>query len=89
MSLLKFVTDHNTMDQIFGGKDQWTVTPTPEMAQQMFSRLDSNMSPEALFADGERPRAQANRLAKEYRAAWADLLALGHKPQGQFYNMVM
>jgi hypothetical protein len=88
MSLQALVAQHNNMDSMFfGGKDQWNVNPTPEMAQAMFSRLDSNLSPEALYADGERPRAQAQKLAKQYRAAIAELKAKGFQPAGEMYNV--
>ena len=88
MSLKAVIDQHNKMDTMFfGGKDQWDFyNITPAMAEAIYSRLDSNMSPEALYADGERPRAQAQKLAKSYRAAVAELQAKGFKPAGEMYN---
>ena len=56
-------------------------------AQALFQRLDCNLSPEHLHADGERSRAAAAKLAKTYTKAWAELKSLGFVPQGDFYNI--
>ena len=38
-----------------------------------FVRLSSELSPENLMADGERPRAAARRIERALRAKWAAL----------------
>ena len=88
MSLKVIVAEHNNMDNMFfGGKDQWSEKPTPEMAQVMFKRIDSNLSPEVVYMDGERKGAAAKKFADKQRAAAKDLEALGFKPEGEMYNL--
>jgi hypothetical protein len=55
-------------------------------AQRLFGRLDSNLSPESLFQDGERPRAHAMRLKKVYLAAIGELKAKGFAPKETMYS---
>lgn len=88
MSLKALVTQHNNMDAMFfGGKNQWSVHPTPEMAQDMFSRLDSNLSPEVVYQDGERRGAKAEKFKKEQLAAIAELKAKGFQPAREMFNV--
>lgn len=87
MSLKKIVDAHNKMDSMFyGGKDQWSEKPDAKMAQSMFGRIDSNLSPEVIYMDGERRGAAAQKFEKEQRAALAELKALGFTPVEQMYN---
>lgn len=87
MSLKALVEQHNKMDALFGGKDQWSVTPTAVMAEYMFQRLDSNLSPEVVYMDGERRGAAAQKFAAAQRKAIAELKALGFSPAGEMYNV--
>jgi len=89
VSLAKFIDRENVMRAFMQQPALDINNITQEQAAEMFQRLDSNMSPEVLYADGERPRAKAMALAKLYRKAWADLLARGFKPVDEFYNMAM
>ena len=89
MSLKLLIEKQNMMAKIF--KDPlstyWNIDNiTQETADAMFSRLDSDMSPEALFADGERPRSQAAKLAKQYKAAFKELTDRGFRPTSTLYN---
>jgi hypothetical protein len=86
MSLKLLVEKQNMMAKFF--KDTpWDINNIDQAtADAMFSRLDSDMSPEALFMDGERPRAQAAKLAKQYRAAYKELTDRGYAPTIVLYN---
>lgn len=87
MSLKKLVDAHNRTDMaFFGGKDQWSVTPDAKMAQDMFSRLDSNLSPEVIYQDGERRGAKAQAFKAEQLKALEELKALGFSPTREMYN---
>jgi hypothetical protein len=87
MSLQQFIDDENRLASFFK-KPQIDIAKIDDaQAQEMFSRLDSNMSPECLFADGERPRAAAARLAKVYRKAFEELKAKGFTPTVTLYNL--
>jgi Holliday junction resolvasome RuvABC DNA-binding subunit len=87
MSLKTLVEQHNRMDRLFGGKDQWSTTPDAKMAQAMFRRLDSNLSPEVVYQDGERRGAAAQKFSKAQHEAIKDLKALGFAPVEQMYNV--
>lgn len=86
MSLAALVESHNRM-AVFFKQPLWSETEIDnEMAQTMFKHLDSNLSPENLFADGERPRAAAMKLKKQYEKAIAELKAKGFTPEFTTYN---
>jgi hypothetical protein len=87
MSLKALVDQHNRMDALFGGKDQWSVTPDAKMAQEMFKRLDSNLSPEVIYQDGERCGAAALKFKAQQLAAIRALEALGFTPVEAMYNL--
>jgi len=88
MSLKTIVAEHNRMDSMFfGGKDQWSEKPTAEQAQVMFARIDSNLSPEVIYMDGERRGAAAKKFEATQRAALKDLESLGFKPVEKMYNV--
>jgi hypothetical protein len=87
MSLRALVEQHNRMDALFGGGDTWSMTPDAKMAQEMFQRLDSNLSPEVVYQDGERRGAAAQRYAAQQHAAIKELKALGFTPIGQMYSV--
>jgi len=87
MSLKQFIESENRMRAFFKEPPLDAETLTHDEATKLYKRLDSNMSPEALFADGERPRAVAARLAKMYKQAFADLKAKGFTPPTELYNI--
>lgn len=87
MSLAKFIEQENRMRKFFKQPEYDVNNITPEDAQELFGKIDSNLSPEILACDGERPRSKQIRLAKIYRAAWAELRAKGFTPQGYCYNV--
>lgn len=89
MSLALLVEEHNMMGRFFKEQSPWSTTDIDQkMADEMFKRLDSNLSPEVLFADGERPRSQAMALAKRYNKAITELKAKGFRPSSSvtIYN---
>lgn len=87
MSLKAFIDRENKM-LAFMGLPQIEIDKIDDVAaQKLFQSLDSAMSPEALFMDGERTRAQAAKFEKMYKAAWAELKAKGFLPKGAVYNM--
>lgn len=57
-----------------------------KMAQELFQELDMRLSPEALYADGERPRAQAAKLRKIYMAAVSELQKAGFQSAKETYH---
>ena len=50
---------------------------TKEDAKRLQSRLESNLSPEVLYQDGERSHAEAMRYQRLYIAAQAELKNTG------------
>ena len=89
MSLKLLIEKQNLMAKLFKEDPSkfWNIDSINQAtADAMFSRLDSDMSPEALFADGERPRAQAAKLAKQYKAAFKELTDKGFRPSVAIYN---
>lgn len=88
MSLKQFVSHENRV-RAFMGQPQLDVnTLSSDEARLLYLKLDSNMSPEILHQDGERSPAEARRYAALYRAAFAELRALGHTPPSCLYNLV-
>jgi hypothetical protein len=87
MSLKQFIEVENRRRAVLKepalDADQLTVAD----ATRLFQRLDSNMSPEVLHADGERSAADARGLARMYKKAFADLKARGFTPLVQLYNI--
>jgi len=89
MSLKRLIEKQNMMARLFKEDSSkfWNIDSIDQVtADAMFRRLDSDMSPEALFADGERPRAQAAKLAKQYNSAFKELTAKGFRPTVELYN---
>lgn len=54
---------------------------TEEVAQRIFSKIDSDLSPENLCCDGELPRAQVNKKYKMLTSAVKELVKLGYTPK--------
>jgi len=81
-SLQAFIDQENRWAAIFGN-DPLPLDVrqlTQEQADQLFQKLDGNMSPENLHCDGEISAAQARRKAKLFTAAFEDLKKLGFQP---------
>lgn len=87
MSLANVVEYHNATAKYFN-LPEWSTTDINQvMADEMFSQIDNNLSPENLFADGERPRNRAMALKKRYLKAIEELKAKGFRPSRQMYNV--
>jgi hypothetical protein len=88
-SLQNVIDTENSIARMFNPKAAQleTLQLSGAQAQVLFERLDCNLSPEVLHADGERSRAAAAKLAKTYKQAWDELKSLGFVPQGKFYNI--
>jgi hypothetical protein len=87
MSLVKFIEEENRMRKFFNRAPYDINNITPAQAQELFGKIDSNLSPEILACDGERPRSEQIRLGKIYRQAFDDLRRAGFAPQGYIYNV--
>lgn len=85
MSLKQFIAEQNRVAGFFNEPQIDINKITDEQAQKMFSRLDSNMSPEHLHMDGERSAAQARKFAKIYTDAFNELKAKGFTPRCKLY----
>ncbi len=86
MSLAKFIEQENRFRNYVNLPLINVATIDNKVAQELFRKLNSNLSPEALFADGERPRAKAMALRKMYMQAIADIKAKGFVPEEELYN---
>lgn len=86
MSLKALVEHNNSLNKLMGSGEDWTIPPTQAMAQQMFKRLDSNLSPEVIFQDGERRGAAAKKFQQQQLTAIKELKEMGFEPEGQMYN---
>lgn len=82
MKNVKTVVDQmNSMRRIFNEQQLDFSKLDADMADMIFVEIDVCLSPESLYQDGERPRAQANKLRKLYEAAIAELNAAGYRPK--------
>ena len=79
-NLTIYVERVNAMNAIFKQPQIDLTNVTEEVAQDLFDRLDGDLSPENLCCDGELPRAQVQAKAKLFHAAGKELLAMGFKP---------
>ena len=87
MSLKKFVEQENMMNRIFNQPMIDLSNLNQESADKLFQRLDSNLSPENLSADGELPRAKVQQRYKLYMGAINDLKKLGFTPTEEMYSI--
>jgi len=87
MSLKKFIEQENRFRTFVNQQLINEAAIDNTVAQELFRKLNSNLSPEVLFADGERPRAKAMALRKVYMQAIADLKAKGFVPEEELYNV--
>jgi len=86
MSLERFIAEENMFADVYDELQIDINAIDQKVADTMFQRLDSNLSPEFLFADGERPRAKAMALKKKYDKAIAELVKKGFRPTVEVYN---
>jgi len=87
MKNLKKVIDHeNKLAEYFKGPQINIKALTDEDAQRLFGRLDSNLSPESLYQDGERSAAQAVKYQTLYIAAIKELQDMGFKYNDRFLS---
>ena len=82
MSLQKYVADKNAFNAIF--KAPTVSLATAAGRQKVADMLDSDLSPENLTCDGERPRAQVAARYKMLTKAARELVALD--PSVKFYE---
>ena len=82
MSLQKYVADKNAFNAIF--KAPMVSLATAAGRQKVADMLDSDLSPENLTCDGERPRAQVAARYKMLTKAARELVALD--PSVKFYE---
>lgn len=87
MSLAKFIDRENRFRRVFGMPEYNVNNITDDDAQEIFGKLDSNMSPENLACDGERPRSEQAALAKVYKKAFNELRGMGFSPKDTVYNI--
>lgn len=85
-NLEMLIAQMNTVRRLFNEPPLDLANLNAQMAQDLFQEIDMRLSPEALYADGERPRAQAARLRKIYRAAVSELQRAGFQPQKEMYH---
>lgn len=86
MSLQKFVDEQNLMAPLFNEPLIDLNALDQKIADAIFSRLDSNLSPEFLFADGERSRSKAMALKRKYEKAIKELVKKGFRPTVTMYS---
>lgn len=85
-NLKKVIKEENSFAKFF---DQPLIDEnniTDEVAQKLFARLDSNLSPECLYQDGERSPAAAKKYEIMYVGAIKELQAMGFKYNQEFYS---
>lgn len=82
MSLQKYLDDKNRFAAIF--KSPAVTLDTAAGRQKVADMLDSDLSPENLTCDGERPRAQVAARYKMLTKAARELFALD--PSVKFYE---
>jgi hypothetical protein len=87
MSLSKFIERENRYNRFFQMPLIHEDELTQEQATVLFRKLDSQMSPEHLHADGERPAAEARALTRMYTQAFQDLQARGFAAPRELYNL--
>jgi len=80
--LTGYVDQKNRWNAIFGGKQ--LSLQSAEDRQKIAGMIDSDLSPENLTCDGERPRAEVQRRYKTLRAVAAQLQQLD--PSVSFYE---
>jgi len=70
--LKQYVDDYNSWNTIFGA-EPISIPTTPDECKSLFSRLASELSPENLTCDGERPPSEVKAQAKYLWGVWAEL----------------
>jgi len=86
-TLQSFLDQENRVAKLFGGKEypMNVRALTQAQADELFQKLDANMSPENLHMDGEITAAQARKRARLFTGAYEDLKKLGFVPTGRMY----
>ena len=87
-NLRTVINTENSLQALFGQGEPIDIDNLDQKdADLLFQRLDSNLSPEVLTCDGERPVSQQRTLYKQYTHAIAELKALGFQPSAAMYNV--
>lgn len=87
MSLAQFIEQENRYRTFFNESPLDASKLTPEDAALLFRKIDSQMSPESLYRDGERRGAAARKVAKMLTSAFEELKARGFTPLVTLYNL--
>lgn len=86
MSLELFVAEQNMFANLFNEPQIDLNNLDQKTADTLFSRLDSNLSPEFLTADGERKPAAVKKLKTKYEKAINELVKKGFRPTVVMYS---
>ena len=86
-NLKAFVEMENRVAYMFGGTVIDLDNLTQDVVERMFQRLDSNLSPEVLACDGERPISKQRKYYKLYTGAILELKKMGYFPTETMYNV--
>lgn len=84
--LSQFVEMQNRMSRVFNQPQIDVRAIDEKVAEDLFQKLDSNLSPEHLTCDGERPLSEQRRFYKLYTGAIKDLQKMGFSPKQAVYN---
>jgi hypothetical protein len=87
MSLKQFVEQENRFRVFFKEPALDPETLTHDEATLLYRKIDSQLSPESLFQDGERRGAAAAKVKRMLLAAFQDLKAKGFTPPAPLYNI--
>ncbi len=86
MFLKEYVAGMNRLARLFKQPEIDIEHLLPGQAEQIFYKLDSDMSPEALHMDGERPVHLAEALAASYTQVFEELKSMGYTPPTDTYH---
>ncbi len=86
MFLKQYVDSMNRVARAFKQPEIDLDNLLPGQVEQIFYKLDSDMSPESLYMDGERPANAAHALAASYTQVFEELKTLGYTPPKDIYH---
>jgi hypothetical protein len=86
MFLKQYVAAMNRISKAFKLPEIDLDNMLPGQADEIFAKLDSDMSPEVLHQDGERPAGAAHALAASYTQVFEELKSLGYIPPKDMYH---
>lgn len=86
MFLKQYVGGMNRLARAFKQPEIDVDNLLPGQADQIFYKLDTDMSPEVLHMDGERPAHVAEALASSYTQVFEELKSMGYTPPKDTYH---